>query len=442
MKKLFFLIVLSLFIVATYAQDKGIRFEKGMTWKQIKEKAQKEHKYIFVDCYATWCAPCKLMDANVYVNDTVGAVVNKDFISFKLQCDITKNDNDYIKSMYADARELVQSQKIESFPTFLFFSPSGEIVHKAVGYQLPGKFIQLIKEAKDPAKQYYPQLKKYQEGKLGPAEIPAFAQMARRFDKASYPKIIQEYIENYLDKLPENEFFKQENLDQLSKFRVGLQTADLSFKRLFGQSANADKIMKEKGFAFSIVNDVIYAEQITPEVKTAKTAQTAPDWEVLKKRLADKYGMIHGAEAVARAKLHWYEEAKDSLRTCAAAIERVELNFADSATTGAYNENQLNQYAWNVFQMSKDPAQLQSAVTWADIVLSEMDDTSLYDGVCKGMVLDTKANLLYKLGKRQEALQLEENALKLANLAKDFDPRQIADMQKNLEKIKTGRPTW
>ena len=46
-------------------QYKGIHFEQGLSWKDILAKAKAEHKYIFVDCYATWCGPCKYMDKNV-----------------------------------------------------------------------------------------------------------------------------------------------------------------------------------------------------------------------------------------------------------------------------------------------------------------------------------------------------------------------------------------
>jgi thiol:disulfide interchange protein len=45
--------------------SKGIRFEHGLSWAQVKEKAKAENKYIFMDCYATWCGPCKAMDKNV-----------------------------------------------------------------------------------------------------------------------------------------------------------------------------------------------------------------------------------------------------------------------------------------------------------------------------------------------------------------------------------------
>ncbi|MBO9572315.1 MAG: hypothetical protein J7497_08925, partial [Chitinophagaceae bacterium] len=38
-----------------HAADSGINFEVRLTWQQIKDKAKAENKFIFVDCYATWC---------------------------------------------------------------------------------------------------------------------------------------------------------------------------------------------------------------------------------------------------------------------------------------------------------------------------------------------------------------------------------------------------
>ena len=53
-----------LFIISNigYSQESensGIQWAKGLAWQQIRQKAKKENKYIFVDCYATWCGPCR-----------------------------------------------------------------------------------------------------------------------------------------------------------------------------------------------------------------------------------------------------------------------------------------------------------------------------------------------------------------------------------------------
>src|SRR5438874_2115602 len=108
-----------LFIAAQ--ENLAIQFEQGHNWEQIKEKAAADKKYIFVDCYATWCGPCKLMDAKVYTNDTVGEFFNNKFISVKLQFDTGKNDNQNIRLLYSTAREFEKKYHITAFPTYLIF---------------------------------------------------------------------------------------------------------------------------------------------------------------------------------------------------------------------------------------------------------------------------------------------------------------------------------
>ncbi len=52
--------------------NRGIKFENELDWQQVLAKAKAENKYIFVDCYATWCIPCKKMDTDVYSSQKVG----------------------------------------------------------------------------------------------------------------------------------------------------------------------------------------------------------------------------------------------------------------------------------------------------------------------------------------------------------------------------------
>src|SRR5690349_11279787 len=81
--------------------DSGIKFNISLSWQQVLEKAKSENKYIFVDCYTTWCKPCREMEKFVYPLDTVGDFFNKNFISIKLQMDTTKNDSEQIKGSYS-----------------------------------------------------------------------------------------------------------------------------------------------------------------------------------------------------------------------------------------------------------------------------------------------------------------------------------------------------
>ena len=73
MKKLFVLIVLMAGIVwGAEAQSKGITFEQTKEWKKVLKKAKKEKKLIFIDCYTSWCGPCKMLSSQVFTREDVG----------------------------------------------------------------------------------------------------------------------------------------------------------------------------------------------------------------------------------------------------------------------------------------------------------------------------------------------------------------------------------
>ena len=58
-----------------------------MSYDEAFEKAKKAPKLIFVDLYADWCVPCRIMEANVYSDPTVASLLNTRFYSVKLNAD-------------------------------------------------------------------------------------------------------------------------------------------------------------------------------------------------------------------------------------------------------------------------------------------------------------------------------------------------------------------
>jgi D-mannonate dehydratase len=55
--------------------------------------------------------------------------------------------------------------------------------------------------------------------------------------------------------------------------------------------------------------------------------------------------------------------------------------------------------------------------------------------------VDTYANLLYKLGERNEALTWENKAIE-TSIKNNGDPRDLNDFKANLAKMQQGKPTW
>jgi hypothetical protein len=69
------------------------------------------------------------------------------------------------------------------------------------------------------------------------------------------------------------------------------------------------------------------------------------------------------------------------------------------------NPNQLNSVAWELFESGADNAKLKAALKWTDKALAK---SKIW------FILDTKANILNKLGEKSEALTVAKEAVKIA----------------------------
>ena len=68
MKKLFFLVLIT-FSMTVFAQQ-SINFQ-NTSFKDILAKAKAEKKLVFLDAFASWCGPCKMMEKNIFTLPSV-----------------------------------------------------------------------------------------------------------------------------------------------------------------------------------------------------------------------------------------------------------------------------------------------------------------------------------------------------------------------------------
>lgn len=121
---------------AVCAQDKGIAFIEDKPWKDLLAMAGTANKLIFLDCYTTWCGPCKAMAKDVFPLPEVGAFMNEHFINTKF--DMEKGEGKELNAKY--------KQFIPGYPTYLLINAKGEVVHQVAGYNAAEKFIAKIKD--------------------------------------------------------------------------------------------------------------------------------------------------------------------------------------------------------------------------------------------------------------------------------------------------------
>jgi len=418
----------------------GIQFQQNLSWTQIKAKAQAENKYIFVDCYATWCGPCKMMDRDVYPKLHVGYALNEHFISIKVQIDSTANDHAHIKSWYADAQKLQQRYKITALPTFLFFSPAGDLVHKASGYMDAGSFIRLSNLARDPQKTlYYTQYKAYQQGKKEYPSMGGLALFTRDLigDAALADAIAYDYKHNYLDKLDTTALYTKENINFIYKFPDLVQLKDNFFTLAYEASQRFDSIGDATGSANRLVHHTITREGIANKVLiNGKAVNKMPDWDQLQSTIAEKYGSVDARKLVLTYKVAYYRDLFKDWTLWAKYKDEMIKAYPPKQPYGLSVYIEINGYggAWYAFLHCMDTTVLLKALEWVDLAL-QMDGE---DKITRAAYLDTKANLLYKLGRKAEALPMQKEALELTT-ANGGIPDDIRDAY---YKMQRGEPTW
>lgn len=434
MKKVLLFLLCFLQMTAHAQEYRGIHFEQELSWEQVKAKARAEDKYIFVDIYTTWCGPCKMMDQQVYSYWRIGDNMKDKFISIKVQMDSTASDNEQVKSWYVEAKKFSKEYKISGYPTLLFFSPEGVLVQNEAGFQKKEDFMRLTQLARDPQRPlYYGRYESYKVGKkdVDYKTMGGLAIFTKNLigDKAISDSIAKDYKENYLDKLPEDSLCSREYLDFIGWFPDLMESGDKLFDLCYHQPDRVDKVKDYNGWSKHIVERTIIREEIADKVlKNGIPVKRYPRWNNLQDAIAEKYGVIDAKHLVLNYQILYYSNLYVNWRLWAKYRDEEIKSYPPHPPYGLDVYIRINGGggAWLAFLKCNDKKVLKKALEWADLAISLEGPTGPY--------LDTKANLLYKLGERDAALALEKRAVAVA-------PKD-AELADNYKKMEEGEPTW
>ncbi len=99
----------------------GIEFVHDKKFEEVLGMAKAQGKLVFMDCYTSWCGPCKRLAANVFPDSAVGDFFNSTFVNTSF--DMEKGDGISISNRYG----------IRAYPTLLWLDGDGNVKHKIVG---------------------------------------------------------------------------------------------------------------------------------------------------------------------------------------------------------------------------------------------------------------------------------------------------------------------
>ena len=303
MQKWLFALVAILSFTGMSALAQGVKFEK-ITFQEALNKAGKEDRLVFIDCYTEWCGPCKGMDKQVFPKENVGAFMNAHFVNLKV--DMEKGEGPALLKKYA----------VGAFPTFLLLKPDGSLHFKFIGGMSDSQFVSTVRSGMAPDNKVFALEQAYASGNRTPEVWRNYIRMKVEVQEISAAQnAAKEYLASLTPKertAPENWFLFGENRYAMylsnvhsASFRylvqnrkafvkkIAADTVDARIRTLYGalaEHALRDWYFKKEPYTPGMFNDLVaYAEasgmkdkkQLVELVKIAGAAGRKDDEELL-----------------------------------------------------------------------------------------------------------------------------------------------------------------
>jgi len=140
--------------VAEYSLSDDDNQIEWLTFEEALIRNAEEPKMIFIDFYTDWCSWCKKMDANIFSNPQIGALMNREYyaVKFNAEEDISINwkekayvlDKTRRRPAHEIAIELATTDERLGYPTFVVLDNSFEKKKAYQGYKTVDALKQIL----------------------------------------------------------------------------------------------------------------------------------------------------------------------------------------------------------------------------------------------------------------------------------------------------------
>ncbi|MCG7281254.1 thioredoxin family protein [Chryseobacterium taklimakanense] len=365
--------LLFLLVSAFVFAQESISFEKA-TFNHILSKAKKENKIIFLDAYAEWCGPCKLMEKNIFPKDEVKQFYNANFINARI--DMEKGEGRDIQKKYG----------VYSYPTYLFLNGDGEVVYKGMGYLEAPDFLQLGSQAKIIGEGGGGK-ERFEKGETDPEFLLNTAKLNANIDPEFAKKVSERYFQ-----VRKKKAFTQDELAMLFYFLRSEN--DPNYKVFVNEKPEILKLLPESSynqFHTQIKLNTIAENAVDKDKKTINDAKFLDE--------ASKLMSVEDAENYLKIlKLNAYRSLENWSGYEKAALE----NYKNG---DGFDAKELMTAAFVFAEKISNPTSLKQAVIWTEKALQQAETP---DG---NYIL---ARLHLKSGNKEAAKKYATQAVKLA----------------------------
>lgn len=326
-------LLIAIFALQTATQAQGIEFVHDKPFQEILDMAKAQNRLVFMDCYTTWCGPCKRLSSMVFPDSAVGAYYNDNFVNAKF--DMEKGEGVTLSSKYA----------IRAYPTLLWLDGEGNVKHKIVGGLDPAGLIANGKKAIDPTPGILTGMReRYKNGDRDASFVSDYLNTLNGAGE-SYEPIFKEYLEK-------------------------LSSKELSEKKHTQTIFNLTNNLKSPGLAYVMKNKDYYKGTMGAEIVDRKINGIAEKAVAEAGKKEDKALFDGALELIKMNKAN--DAAKQALKLSMAYYESMNdwVNFDKSAAQyiKKYAPNDaklLNDVAWTYYINVNDEALLSKALKWS-----------------------------------------------------------------------------
>ena len=390
--KYFYSILFSICVFAfeANAQTPGIKFNKIANWEDAMQKASAEKKLIFVDCYTSWCIPCKKLAEKTFPDKAVGDYFNAHFLN--LQYDVEKDSTGIM---------IVKRYEVTAYPTLLFIDPdTGEMIHKAVGAVSAEQLLAIGEQANHPDENLKRLRERYAGGDRAPDFLKVyFITLMFAGEQQNASLIAQEYI----NRIPIKDMVIEENQGLLS--HASLSPLSNLVGRMLDSLDYTYQVLGKKQ-----TDDILYSAFYYPVYEISI-------WET---KIKKEFNEQRNDSIVAQLKRYDNEYTPGMLAMLSTAKfvrQRDFQGMLDDMRENLQKETFMDNHATTYFHLFMDQlvlcddnAILQQGIDWIDEELTKTDNLNL-----KSNLTRRKGNLLQKQGNTKEANFAFEQAKEYMN---------------------------
>ncbi|MDP4271559.1 MAG: thioredoxin family protein [Bacteroidota bacterium] len=366
-------------------ENNGIKFSEDSLLSTALDKSAKAGKLIFMDCYTKWCGPCRYLASHIFPLKEAGDFYNQNFINLSFDMETP------------EGRLIAKKYGVRAYPTLLFLNAKGEVEHMSIGCGGVEHLLSLGKVAMDSNN-----------------NLKALQQKINNGDRSA------ETLTNYLSanryssdkKSLLDEYFKNKTLEQR------LSEGSWQLYRWFVNDLDNPQ------FKFFVKHHGEYEKkfgkkEVTDKIMSLLDANMQDSVKYISLRKVDpKLFAKHKTFAEFRMAYYKARSQKNELNSWNKLMQKAKLYLAQDSIS-PYDYNDISWYVYENYKTFNDKNALQQAKAWS-FKSYQLKPEEI-------QINDTYAHILFELGFIQEAIKLEEFALKRGQEEKSDSVNFFAD---------------